>query len=565
MFKNLIRLRLLDFFELTAAIGAALYVYQTGPWRTFEKPWVITALAISAIIIWIATRLGKASPTPGIFLATYTGALYGLTGLSPWMAIFGRAAVIETILSFYSPNVKLGSLQERCISAALVVGFMAIPATLFGATWLSIWRLTLLLRKKHERPKSKMAMVFAVVQFCLAILFIAGGGYYLVRPQIRHVRTIRIPYAYAKTTNLEIHAEPFDEAPCICAWSPSSTNDALYVLKSSKEVLRFNLTNGQLFSSLKLKGPEFRSKRQYSGVQPNRKRLGLTDGGHQRFIWWSIVKMADFPVKENKYQLLVWSFPKIELYDGDTGTDRSAEIQVLIESGHVWSVSPNRRFAVIQGSDTETKNFGQVVLDLSDLSIFSKSKHVPSSPMLGVPGFHLEFDVNNAGEIAVKSRTTYFGWAFDSKDEIDLAFCRPSFHDCDLSISTDSKWRLSSGGLTPMNDEANLLGPYMDYNLHAEMDHSTGKVVLLHNSSELAPVFDPEPIPPILFSLLERCNRDQLTLFDPATKTAATSWLPAGLFKTPESAATKFTPNGRHLVIQDEDASADLFHIFAMP
>jgi hypothetical protein len=85
MFKNLIRLRLLDFFELTAATGGALYIYQSGDWYIHDKTWIISALSIAAVVIWIAARLGRSAPTPGLFLASYAGALYGLCDLSPWM------------------------------------------------------------------------------------------------------------------------------------------------------------------------------------------------------------------------------------------------------------------------------------------------------------------------------------------------------------------------------------------------------------------------------------------------------------------------------------------------
>src|SRR5436190_20880969 len=116
MWSNLYRLRLLDIFELTTAAAGALYIYQSGWWH-WEKSWVIGALLIAAVVLWIATRLGKNVPTPGLFLVAYAGALYGLSDLSPWMTAFGRLAVIETVWYLFQED----SLSEHRIRDVLVL------------------------------------------------------------------------------------------------------------------------------------------------------------------------------------------------------------------------------------------------------------------------------------------------------------------------------------------------------------------------------------------------------------------------------------------------------------
>jgi hypothetical protein len=562
MFKNLIRFRLLDFFELTAAIAGALYVYQSTGWRDWEKLWVIGALAIAAIILWIATRLGKTAPTPGAFLATSVGVLYGLSDLSPWMAIFGRAFAIETLLSFYS-KVTLGSLQERSITTVLVVGLLTIPALLFGAAWLTLWNLILILRKKYESFKRTPTLLFALAQAALTILFATGASYYLVRPQIRHVRTIRIPYTYAKTINSSIAAEPFDEAPFICDWSISSNGDSLFLLKSNKQFAEVDATTSEVLSSVTLDGQEFRSKRQYIGAGDNRKRLSISEAGGMRTLLWSFVNLAVYDASANDRRLLVEQQGQVQLFDGKTGKERSDLTKLPLITDHIFSTSPSRRFAVLTGANKGIGGPGQIVVDLREVTAFSKSNYVSAA---SIPGSDLEFYVNDTGDLTVQSKQgPHFGRGFDSKNEIELMFCGPSLRDCELECSADGAWRLSAGGLTAKTDETNLLKSYMDYNLHAAMDHSTGKVILLHNSTEASLEINPQPVPPILFTLLGRANRAQLTLFDPTTKTEQTSWLHPRLFQIPDSPSTQFTMDGRYLIIQDEDESADLFHIFSMP
>ena len=185
MFKNLIRFRLLDFFELTAATGGALYVYQSGGWWDFEKTWVIAALAIAAIVTWVATRIGETTPTPGLFLAAYAGALYGLSDLSPWMALLGRLELIDFLLRVFpiqeTISISLPVASPAWIIVLLTAAIMITPAWLAGSLWKSS-AIVLLYFRGNNRHKSKtLTKLLNGAQVTFAILAIATLGFLWAR------------------------------------------------------------------------------------------------------------------------------------------------------------------------------------------------------------------------------------------------------------------------------------------------------------------------------------------------------------------------------------------------
>jgi hypothetical protein len=539
MFKNLTRLSLLDLFEVLTAVACALLVWNYRGGREAESAWILGSLLIAAIVIGLATRIGKTPPIPGLFTVAYIAALYGIADLSPWMSIFGRMAVMKTALWLFA-DVPTHSWQDRCITAAVIAGLMAIPATFVGAVWSAIWSLEKITRKQFIAPKTSLGLTLLIARFAVAALFVTGLTYYSLRPQIRHVRTIRLPFGSEAFESDEGMERIATQTPNIRAWTISPIGNQIVILRSDRQLLE----------------------------------VGFDSAIHRRT---PLHCNLDRPRRLFQFQNTLSSTINLSSWDPPNHADRVADVRI-------WQIDPDQ---VLLGFRSE---YNFLELEAYDLSL---GRLVDRPAMLGVDRviavsenvkyFAIEHASRKGGEIdciaAWNSVTKQIEHSIESssfaEDERTIAVTKDgkivkilSSADAKrIEVSDDGEWRLVKGRLTSSTSDYDRLDPWRGYCTYPKLDPSSGKVVLLGTraNSDQDKLYEDTIEAPILRSLLLRAHRSQLTLLDPAANSASTTWLKQDLFRRPDFSSAKFTPDGRHLIIQDEDESSDLFHIFSMP
>jgi hypothetical protein len=546
MFKNLYRLRLLDFFELTAATGVALYVYQSGAWYEHEKPWLIGALATSALLIWTLTRVGNAQPTAGQFLATYAGALLGLIDLSPWMVIFTRATLIEWAL-FLFDDPQFSPLWAKILSATLVAALMLIPALIVGVLWFALSHGVKLLAGKTAFPSTLRGRIGSLAPFGFAFLLVATGTYFLWRPQIRHVRTIRVPHSESSGP-FSSTLRGLGDYASVERWQILDDSDRLAVLRSDNRFFEFLLNDGSLVSHQQLHDGEFSAKRS--------RKVPST------VVWFPQFERLFYSNTHEGRTNLLRIGPQFQLYDLATGLELDNSKLRSLQPDMLLALSQNARFALLQAETPADSS--SVELSIWDMQTLRCIRSVETDrETIENSVFHLD----NAGKTL---RTSDNPRASDTRASEVGGFLGTlygaSFRYRDPEITNDGRWRLTLRGLWDTAANKNLLTRYAYCDLHGCLDLNSGRVAMFaiaddgyfNDEAERSPA-------PILEHLLSRAHHSQITLFDPATNTESTSWLRSGIFHRPNIISAQFTPDGHHLIIQDADASADLFHVFAMP
>ncbi len=552
MFKNLYQLRLLDFFELTAATAGALYVYQSDDWWNFEKLWVIAALSIAAIFTWIATRLAK-TPIPGLFLATYTGALYGLSDLSPWMAIFGRLAVIETAIKLFPESTPAGGWQERCTTVAVVVVLMTVPALFFSCTWAAVWNLIQLVRKKYEAPKTLVNRGLITAQFLMALVFITGLSYYSLRPQIRFVRSIRINVHRPTMKPQSSQQSEADEMPIIVGWATSNARSTIFVIYSDMRLVEYDLLSGAVLQNSQLRSETGWSVRQ----RPEAPTDSLFDSRRKEHI-----------------DLFEWNANQILLCRQHTDTNQASVERANVSDGmatrlfffddyrvsSIKGISNNGEYAVIQNGNPDEN--GLVKLSVWNLRTLTRLREIEVK--------EVELD-EKAPLIDNSGKKVQLKYACQSGPNTRFIKSRirtviGTSGDCTLPQMTNDG-RYTSGPLMLHQEKSdnNLLAHYEGLAIHSVMHPTNANVVLFGTRKPME--YLENDFVPILESLLQSANSRQLTLFDTTTNHSQTSWFRTSRVRNtePDSDSVKFTSNGKYMVVPDEEKSADLFHVFAMP
>jgi hypothetical protein len=555
MLKNLIRLRLLEFFELTAAIGGALYVWKYGDWYEWDASWVLGAVGIAAFVCWIATRIGKAPPIPGLFIATYAGALYGLSDLSPWMAIFGRLSVIDATLKLFPQSSQMSPWKEHAIIVALITVLMLTPAILLGCTWAAAWTLIQIARKAFEAPTSFVVRAALLLRFVIAASFISGMSYLWLRPQIRHVRTVRIPIAYQRFTTPGPRVEAYEEAPSIRAWHASS-DGRLWLLYSDMRLVQTNIGGPSTSREFKIPSSRAETLRRRPVAYPCSFRC-FPNNDYTTFRIW---------IRENDRVIL----------HRDNSHDHDLSIQSIdlanlssenllegsgIEYEAIEAISPNAQCILF-------KEWSGNLKDPKRLVVWDTMAAKPVKEMNEPVGTSArsEYAVSNDGQTisVMPERDWQTGYTMDY---LSLRYLIGRAMSGETAITNDAKWVQSDNQLFALGTSTNLLKDYRVRPLAPQLDVASCRVVLvgeLAYSISSSGRWESSRLP-IIEKLLYRAHCGQLTLFDPNTKQFSMTWLRLGIFRQPNVATIKFTPDGRYLIIQDEDASADLFHIFSMP
>ncbi len=593
MFKNLYQLRLLDFFELTAATGAALYIYKSELWWDFEKNWIAGALAISAIVIWIATRLGKTTPTPGLFLCSYAGALYGLSDLSPWMVVFGRLPILETIHHLFPAALPALGLQEQLRVIALTCVFLAVPALFFGSTATSVGIVVSMIRKTWKRPTSFAMRTALIFQTAISLTFLAGLSYYTFRPQIRHVATIRIPIERDEPNNSNGQVDDWFRATSIIAWTTTENGNSLIAIRSDSRFFEYELLTAEITRDISLECQDFDSSRHYP-IDDDERTFSRKK---HLFFGLDLGHVHHWTNPEGRQILLVFrdsDYPPYQFFDAVTGERLSLRVPLPGPFSYIVAVSNNGRFALFRDSP-QTGSRDERIMRLSrelSLSIATdivkpEASTVIEDSEVSTPVDFTLIDLESLSRVAQYSLAPKDGAIIDSSSgRLSIAkdaqarrrqqFLLSSI-DCirgeypgtvALGDTKDGQWRLSRLGLQSSSSDEKLIANYMLFDLHAILDPHNGRVALSATPNDNL-IYYPRPIKPtripIVVGLLEKTQNGQITLFDPKTKSASTSWLRLGILKNHHPESAKFTENGRYLIIQDEDKTADLFHVFSIP
>jgi hypothetical protein len=137
-------------------------------------------------------------------------------------------------------------------------------------------------------------------------------------------------------------------------------------------------------------------------------------------------------------------------------------------------------------------------------------------------------------------------------------------------MSNDGTWILSDGQLTAASSKRNVLPDCHGAYATATLEPRSNRLVFVSEVSRRGGDTEYEGLlsisrVPILETLFEQARASQFAIYDPRKQKLTTSWSKPSILKSPKLNSIKFTEDGRYLIIQDEDETADLFHIFAMP
>jgi hypothetical protein len=562
MLKNLYRLRLLDFFELTAATAGALYVWKYTHWYEAEKSWVLGAVSIAALFVWLATRIGNGSPTPGIFIAAYSAALYGLCDISPWMIALGSPRMLALQHKLYPTHLHIVKDQSWLLDIRLgltITVLMLTPAILVGCTWSCLGAAIQIARKTYEAPKRAIGWAPLIFRGVIALLLVSLLGMASMRPTVRHLQTIRLSHSI-EVPNPAHPGQSTRLIPSpICAWSLLEDERAL-ILKLDGDLLEVDLASGQVVRHLLLQADR---NLELPKLSSNESTHGRVD---------SIIRMRKFG--ENQLLLLRTSGRANSLtyrvFDLATGKETPGRRPAFRDQEAVMSLSPNCRYLVtlLQGAGAGPESKFRVWdLDTCQpLREFNLTRP-PSGVIYGTlginePGDKIQF-VSRSKESEIWNRIiiTYI-------DELILEPPAPL-------ISNDGKWCVYDGQFVDLETQKNILSDCAMTYPQVMTFHERKNMGVIMQACNKPIEIDAlgEPIEgglafgetPLIDRLFKSAFNRQIALFDPVSQRMYSTFVNRGLLNRPKLWSAKFTKDGRKMIVPDEDASADLFHIFSMP
>ena len=339
----------------------------------------------------------------------------------------------------------------------------------------------------------------------------------------------------------------------------------MLILRSDKSTLEVDADSGVVLSNVSLACKDF----------PIGPRSRVINNHESELVE---VTMQDGPalhsqanchiVRTNEGHILLWRDDSPSIYDGKTGAELFDRRLNALKNSKLKAISNNGVF-VLLGDDPEQETT-EVTFGVWNLCTIEKIRRHKFSRQ----DFETnDFLINDYGD---KVRFCPIQFEFMCKRRSDWRFTEV-IGDCQTGsapqVSNDGKSTLAGMVLTSNTYDSNKLYSFNDRRMHAKLTPSDNAIVLVAEPIQPA---NPEweaifrnlfagMRVPIFDRLLERAHCGQLTLFNPKTNRSTTTFLRQGLLKRQDPTSAKFTPDGRYLIIQDEDNSADLFHIFAMP
>ncbi len=463
-----------------------MYVWKYGGWFAWESYWVIGAVSTAAILMWIATRLGKNQPVPCLFIIGYAGALYGISDLSPWVRIFGRRSLAEMVMTQFPNSLAIETPHDTVALLLILAILMGIPALLAICTWSSLIDLLRVARKSFHKPKSWLAHFVLASRLLGALAFIGGAAWCLLQPNPHLIRTIRLPMVYETVKRDPPQNGDYQEAPTICAWNFSPDGKHLFALFSNRRLLKTQLTHDGAIDSVPISCDPLPSNRMGS----KRRIRGTIEEIDPNEIAVCSVSI-DFP---HEYELWAISPEKLLLHH---------HYLVTSDSIDVLDLSPPLLMRPPFGSPPYSKD----VRSISNNGRYLVTRTSPGS-----------------GEVE-----SFYKW--DTLSWRKEAFAIPS--------SKNSR---------PLQVAVTNSGKIVWY--YSEYANATGATEHLRI--------------PIVEHLILSVHHRQLAAIGPLAKRVSKHLFPRGLRARESWSNAKFTDDDRYLIIQDEDESADLFHVFAM-
>jgi hypothetical protein len=547
MFKNLTRLSLLDFFELTAAVAAALYVYQSGWWK-FEKPWVIGALSIAAILLWIATRIGKTAPTPGLFLAAYTGALYGISDLTLWIELLSFDRVRKIAWHFIVNRGPFDAWYDRPINAAYVTCMMLIPAIGAGALWLAIVRTTQIFRGKADFPKQRAAQAQFGLLLTIASLPLLFAAWMAMPKPIQYVRSVTLPNGFDTRETRALNL--------ISSWTVTNDRARLLILLADKRVLELDANKGEVRAMGTLECGALTGQGIEPGYDPYGPHFVSSAVDAYEKIW---------SLDENRLLLcadrLANSHPLYQVFDLRTGKQEPRAVELKL-AARIRCVSPSGVYAVVEEFGADPTRLEFAVWNLQTMERQSSPQIEP------LHNTDAHFAVNNSGSIVRI-----------------VKYLEPPLIPRPPSISQERpillRQELSDDGRLLLDEHGSIFGgpalfcyPSGEINLpgceapfsgmpprRALLDSHRNKVITLQNDIRFRDE-DPATGLPIIDHLIEKAYRSRLFRFDSSDSSFESYSIGPVRFHSPSGSSAKFTAQGDRLWIMDEDEIGYIFHEF---
>jgi hypothetical protein len=393
----------------------------------------------------------------------------------------------------------------------------------------------------------------------MALLLISLLGLASMRPTVRHLQTIRLSHSI-EVPNPAHPGQSTRLIPSpICAWSLLEDERAL-ILKLDGDLLEVDLASGQVVRHLLLQADR---NLELPKLSSNESTHGRVD---------SIIRMRKFG--ENQLLLLRTSGRANSLtyrvFDLATGKETPGRRPAFRDQEAVMSLSPNCRYLVtlLQGAGAGPESKFRVWdLDTCQpLREFNLTRP-PSGVIYGTlginePGDKIQF-VSRSKESEIWNRIiiTYI-------DELILEPPAPL-------ISNDGKWCVYDGQFVDLETQKNILSDCAMTYPQVMTFHERKNMGVIMQACNKPIEIDAlgEPIEgglafgetPLIDRLFKSAFNRQIALFDPVSQRMYSTFVNRGLLNRPKLWSAKFTKDGRKMIVPDEDASADLFHIFSMP
>ncbi len=381
----------------------------------------------------------------------------------------------------------------------------------------------------------------------------------MLRPQIRHVHTIRIAKEREDVDSKDAHATTNVLVSQAKGWGFLDGSNHLAIL-STKGIAEFTIPQGAQIQAWKLpSGTQFAKRPSLS--KPNEGE-GYTTIDRWDWLPWR-VNIGRF---ENGKRFAIVGNPDLSLYELDAGAVKQIELPRSLRRRHVVAYSQNGRFAVVALNNADHSTATLSIWDLKSLKLvreFQADRYEIESSNLLI--------TNDARHIQRHRRpiVSCGGWGRGRGVERFSGIRNTSLLYEEPMISNDGNWILYAETLEMPNGGKISLEQFAKAFDVGILDPEHYRLALVFDPSDrLSSSSEGEfssTRAPILETLIENPRSALLGLFDPATRRTRTSWTPPGLLRGLEWRSPKFTPDGRYLIIQDEDESADLFHVFAMP
>jgi hypothetical protein len=269
--------------------------------------------------------------------------------------------------------------QERFVTATVIAFLMIVPAIFWGCTWSAAWALLQFARKRLEAPTSFGTKAGMAARFTIAFTFTVGVTYFYFRPQLRHVRTIRLPYEFKVVEIGDAFPVEYSLAPCVKGWGFSQASNRLLILQSDKTLVEFSLFDGAKLQEWKLSGDPYSTKRKRR-LSPER---SADESAADLLSLWedaSFMVISATPFADRRYVLIGNS--GFELYEllSKEGTPRGRRNRLPpgFKSSDIIAFSPNERFAVTK--DFDSGRFIPVRLSIWDLWSLQRERRVEVDP-----------------------------------------------------------------------------------------------------------------------------------------------------------------------------------------